>query len=280
MRRRDPVRGGERRNDEDYEGRRDGQGPIKINVNTDRRAEPPRGKKVLKAPRQDKPQSEREGRADGAGEEHEDRERESGENARPRPSEFPLDSRDSSSEATFTPVPSSSLVADSVEGNSAPIPSSSSGLPSGSGPLEGSETRSSASAVVCRYYSKGMCMFGSKCDYIHSGVGGSKPLSRTPTQDEGAARDDGQDAGSVRGDRVDKRDRAPGTVPGGRGKGRESNSGRGRGGRGVKKMTSVLPMTSSSDGSDPPPAAAAPAAASSAAPAAHAPISSAVEHDN
>jgi CCCH-type zinc finger len=286
VRRRDPVRGGERRNDEDYEGRRDGQGPMKMNVNTDRRAEPPRGKKVVKAPRQDKPQSEREGRADGsggvgdsrgAGEEHEDRERESGENVRPRPSEFPLDSRDSSSEAAFTPLPSSSLVADSGEGNSSPIPSSSSALPTGSAPLEGSETKSSASAVVCRYYSKGMCMFGSKCDYIHSGVGGSKPLSRTPTQEEGAVRDDGQDAGSVRGDRVDKRDRAPGTVAG-RGKGRESSTGRGRGGRGVKKTISALPIASSSDGSDPP----APAtAASSAAPAAHAPISSGAgaEHD-
>lgn len=276
MRRRDPVRGGERRNDEDYEGRRDGQGPLKMNINTDRRAEPPRGKKVMKATRQDKPQSEREGRADGAGgagEEHEDREREGGENTRSRPSEFPLDSRESSSEATFTPLPSSSLVADSVEGNPPPIPSSSSALPSGSAPLDGSETRSSASAVVCRYYSKGMCMFGSKCDYIHSGVGGSKPLSRTPTQEDGAARDDGQDAGSVRGDRVDKRDRAPGAAAG-RGKGRESSSGRGRGGRGVKKMISALPIASSTDGSDPPAAT-----ASSAAPVTHTPISSGVEHE-
>lgn len=279
------MRGGERRNDEDYESQRDGPGsgpgPMKMNVSADRRAEAARGKKFVKPPRQDKLQSEREGRSDWAGGAGDSRgavedleDREGGESSRPRPSEFPLDSRDSSSEAPFTPLLSSSLVADSAEGISPPIPSSSSALPSGSGqaPLDGSENRSSN---LCRYFSKGMCKFGSKCDYSHSGAGGGKLLSRTPTQEEGAAREDGQDVGSLRGDRVDKRERAPGALAGpGRGKGRESSSGRGRGGRGVKKVVSALPIASNMDGADLPPAAVV-----SAAPAGHAPNSSGSEHD-
>lgn len=262
-RRKEPMRNipDRRFNEEDSEVRNNGP----------HKGQQVRTKKPAKTLKQDKAQSEREGRADsitnGAGQVDDIAERDAGDGDSERPalghqeggegsfpSSFPSDikvrDRDredhgAQSTSTSNQRTSFSLVADSDEHeqHSNIHTHTSSALGS-----EGTETRPPPS-TNCRYFSKGHCVFGSKCHFIHSGTGGAKASSNMPINQERDARD-GEDGEGGRGERVDKGNRS---LPG-RGKdrgagGREgNNSGRGRGGRGPKKQNSGAPGSSNEDG--------------------------------
>lgn len=256
-------------NEEDNEGRN--VGPPKGQA--ERRVESVRAKKPAKSLKHDKLHPEREGRADsavngaGQGDEMGEREvgdggegerqalggsHEGGDSSLPFPSSFPSDIRvrdrdreDHSAQSTSNIRATSSLVAESNENE----PHSNMNTNTSSVSYqEGTETRSSTS-MNCRYFSKGHCVFGSKCHFIHSGLGG-KVSSNIPMNQERDPRDGGEEAEGSRGERGDKNNRV---LPG-RGKdrgvgGREGNvSGRGRGGRGPKKQSNSAPGSSNDEG--------------------------------
>ena len=304
VRRKEPLRPipDRRYNEEDNEARNNG--PHKTQQQ-ERRVEPVRAKKPTKTLKQDKAQSEREGRADGGtngvgqGDDMAERDAGDGEGERPAlggnqdgvegsfPSSFPSDIRvrdrdreDHSTQSTSNQHQraSSSLVAESDDNE---LHSNINTHTSAMG-QEGTETRPPPSAN-CRYFSKGHCVFGSKCHFIHAGVGGAKTSPNMSINQERDARD-GEDGEGGRGERADKGNRV---LPG-RGKdrgvgGREgNNSGRGRGGRGPKKQNSGAPGSSNDEVASSMPATASPSVSENVpAPAAPADNSStAVSHDH
>jgi Zinc finger C-x8-C-x5-C-x3-H type (and similar) len=272
VRRKEPMRNVQDRrfNEEDNEGRNNGPHKAQHQQQQERRVDPVRAKKPIKALKQDKSQVEREGRdsntnGTGQGEDMAERDAGDGEGERPAlggnqeggegsfPPSFPSDIKvrdrdreDHSAQSTSTSNQRASF-SHVAEGDEHEQHSNINTNTSSVG-LEGSETRPPPSAN-CRYFSKGHCVFGSKCHFIHAGVGGAKVSSNMPNNQERDARD-GEEGEGGRGERIDKGNRA---LPG-RGKdrgvgGREgNNSGRGRGGRGPKKQNNNAPGSSNDEG--------------------------------
>ena len=250
----------------------------------ERRVELAKTKKPVKITKTDKLHPEREGRADGAGTKGDsnrgpDEDDDDNKEKRIVVSQSPQDMRDSSRDVSNTP-PNAFAGAEYQGEDTSRIASSSSaatGAPMHQGAPAGSETRSNASSVVCRFYAKGACIFGAKCQNIHSGSGGNRPpITRPPTagNEDVAEIEDDQDGGTGRADRVEKR-AGRGKERPGRDGGRET-TGRGRGGRGVKRTPFPAPSTSPSNGgaqTSPPSWTEGAAPASAPAPASDVPVS-------
>jgi hypothetical protein len=240
--RKEPVR--ERKPGDDRFDNNAGRG------NSERRVELAKVKKPIKITKSDKLHPEREGRADGAGTKGDTSRGADDDDDEKRvvASQAPEDNRDSSRDNSNAPTSAFAGGDYPVEdtGRTASSSSAATGSPMHQGAPSGAETRSNASSVVCRFYAKGLCIFGAKCQNIHSGSGGNRPpLNRPPT----TGNEDGteiEDGGAGRGDRVEKR-AGRGKERPGRDGGREM-SGRGRGGRGVKRGPFPAPSTSPSNG--------------------------------